>query len=230
MPPTIDRITSQRHVRAACAVDAVPLLAHRVAAMLWWGRRITVAHRWLDSDSRIELKVGLSVDKQMGDRAVRLTTAADHAGFAVHLAPGIEAFGFSAYASDDNASEAQAWKRYHDGGRRNITIVELDGGMLGDGGPGRNDHLSFRYWNEHRVGREIVVGFDTEGYSQVWQERENAGYAAGGEDFRVPYCKALAQVGDYRVRCAWPTDGGVCPRAGEHIEVPADPAALLAGV
>jgi len=216
--PAPHRLTRERHITAACALDTIPLLAQRVTSMLWWGRRISVAHHWIGPDSRIEIAAGLTVNTEMGDRAVRATADDAHAGFAVHLAPGIRGFGFAAYASDGNTTEREVWKRYHAGDRHNITIIEMDGGMLGDGGPGRDDHVSIQYWNEHRVGQEWVVGFDTDDLFRVWQERENQGWQLGRESLDIGYCKAFAQVGAYRVRCGFPLAGDACAGADDHVE------------
>lgn len=223
---TVERIRRDRHVQAACAVDSVPLLAARVTDMLWWGRRIAVAQRWIDTDSPIEMATGLIVDPEMDDRAVRLTvTEQQYAHFAVYLAPGIlNGFGFGAYASDRNLTEDQVWTRWHADDRRDITIVELVGGGPSDGGPGKDDHIRIRYWNHDRVGREFMVAFDTSHYYQVWHEREDRGWTLGGKSTTVDYCKQFAQVGDYRVRCSYPLAGDACAGADDHVEPDGEPA------
>ncbi|GAB7044939.1 hypothetical protein [Catenuloplanes indicus] len=211
-----DRIGHDHHVNAACALNTVPLLAARVTALLWWGRRITVVRRWLDRDSTPDLKVGLTVDHQQGDRAVRANTGDDFAGFGVHLAPGIEGFGFNAYGSDGSRTEAEVWKRWHAGDRREITLVELSGG--GDNGPGLNDSLTITRYNQHRVGEQIQIGFDHHAYSAVWQERSDRGWQLGGESLDISYCDAWAQHGPYRVRCGFPLAGDACAGGDDHID------------
>jgi hypothetical protein len=210
------RIESDYQVSAACALDTVPLLAARATSLLWWGRRITVVRRWLDRASDPDLKVGLTVDHQQGDRAVRTNVGDDFAGFGVHLTPGIEGFGFNAYGSDDNRTEEQVWKRWHAGDRREITLVELSGG--GNNGPGLNDHLTITRYNQHRVGEQIQVGFDHHAYSAVATERANRGWELGGESTKISYCDVWAQHGPYRVRCGYPLAGDACAGGDDHIE------------
>jgi hypothetical protein len=143
-------------VSAACALDTVPLLGQRVINLLSWGRRMTVAGRYLESES-LDLKVGLTVDQEQGDRAITLRTEDHYASFGVYLTPGIEGFSFAAFSSDGNATEADVWKRYHSGEKkREITTVELLGGGDGSLGPGKEDHITITYWNQYGVVWEQV--------------------------------------------------------------------------
>ncbi len=202
---------------AACALDTVPLLGQRVINLLSWGRRMTVVSRYLEAES-LDVKVGLTVDHEQGDRAISLRTEDHYASFGVHLAPGIEGFSFAAFGSDGNATEAEVWKRYHSGEKkREITTVELIGGGDGALGPGREDHITITYWNQHGVGRQTVVGFDTNAFYEVWLARENQGWLLGKESLDVAYCKQFAQVGRYRVSCAFPLAGAACSGADDHV-------------
>jgi hypothetical protein len=159
--PSPDRIRNQYNVTAAVALDTVDPLAERVRNLLAAGRRMTLVRRYVDHHGSPEVTPGLVLDGEP-----RRHGNYGGAGFSVRLKPGIQGFGFSAYASDGNATEAEVWKRYHaakDGDhwsrRRNITIVEVDGGM-DNSGPGRSDRLTITHWNEHGVAEEIVVAFD----------------------------------------------------------------------
>lgn len=227
MPDSIERIRTQQRVSAVCAVDTVPLLAQRITNLLAWGRRMTVVKRWLGSDTNTELLVGLTVDRpQLGDKAVVLTTRPDSASFVVYLAPGISTFGFSAYASDGNATEAEVRKRYQaeDDRRRELTHVVLQGGGEGQSGPGNEDQITITYWNSEGVGRQTLIGFDTHAYYDAWTARENQGWAAAGESLDATYCKELAWVaGPYRVRCGFQIVEGVCTGAADHVTLTSAP-------
>jgi hypothetical protein len=218
----ITRIESARRITAAVAVDTVPLLAARVQALLWWGRPITVVRRYLDSEHHPELSVGLHVDVD-SYRPIEAWVNPDSAGFTVHLAPGISGFGFSAYAVSGNATEAEVWKRYYpaDQVRRDLTIVELRGGGPGDGYPGVEELIVVRDWNEHGLGKETMIGFDSPAYSEVRQARESAGWQSGGESTAVSYCRGFVRVGRMRVRCSYPLDGGGCTSGDGHIRADA---------
>jgi hypothetical protein len=174
--PSPERIRTRYHIQAAVALDTIDLLAERVQNLLKAGRRMTLVRRWADRDNTPTVTAGLTLFEEP-----RLRHQDDGgAGFGVHLRPGIHGFGFSAYACDGNTTEAEVWKRYHaDKGddhwtrRRNITVVEIDGGMA-DSGPGRDDQLTIRHWNEHGVCEEIVVAFDPgpSPYAEVLEELE----------------------------------------------------------
>ncbi len=164
MSPTPDRIRTMRHVTAMVAVDTIDLLAERITNLLAHGRHITIARRYTYVDSPPDLYVGLTVD---GEPALRHHSRPLGASFGVHLKPGIRGFGFSAYR-DDARTEADAWKAYHAAEglsddpfrrRRDMTYVEINGGLPGDG-PARDDQLTIRFWNEHGVCDEQVIGFD----------------------------------------------------------------------
>lgn len=216
--PRPERIATSYDVTAACALDTLPLLAARVRALLSWGRRISLATRWLDGDSDITLHPGLVVADDMGPDAVRESVKPSEFGtFSVQLAPGLEGFGFSAYAADEQTTEMQVWRRWHAGDRRNITLVTLSGGMAGDSGPGRGDQLRIRFWNSHGVGREAVVGFDHHAYSDAARERHDRGWDLGGQSIDVAYCTEFAQLGRFRLVCGYPIRLGVCDGASDHV-------------
>jgi len=159
-----DRINTLRHVTAMAALDTVDMLADRVENLLRHGRRMTMARRYTYVDQPPELTAGLTVDGKP-----HRWSKDDGAGFTVRLNPGLlTGFGFAAYANDGSATEAEAWMRYHAAEavhgdwsrrRRDMTLVEITGGLPGDG-PARDDKLVIRYWNRDGVCDEVVVAFD----------------------------------------------------------------------
>lgn len=210
------RILTDQRVVAACALDTVPLLARRVTNLLSWGRRMSVAHRFLTSEA-LDLKAGLTVDHGQGDRAITFRADDHYASFSVYLTPGLEGFSFAVFASDGNTTEEQVWKRYHSDGRNSeITTVNMIGGGEGNRAPGKEDRITITYWNQRGVGRQTVVGFDSSAYFDAWTARENAGWASGGERLDVEYCKEFALVGPYRVTCGFPIVDGTCSGAADH--------------
>lgn len=219
--PKVDRIARDRRIQAACALDTLPLLAERVRGLLSWGRRISVARRYLDG-GETELKVGLTVDTEQGDRAIHLGGSAEKGWhFGVHLAPGINGFGFSAYPYEA-PSEAEVWRRYRAGERRDITIVELAGSSANDSGPSHDEYLRIEDWNQHGVGQAWVIGFDTNAYYGAWKIRHDRGYEAGGGNaapLATAYCREWVLEGSYRMQCGYPVVEGTCMAIGDHVEV-----------
>jgi len=163
-----DRIRTERYVECMVALDTFDLITDRVRRLLSYGRRMSMTRRYTYIDSSPDLTAGLTVDTDA--RGGGIVEGSGHGGrhFGVHLRPGLEGFGFSAYDSDGNATEEEAWKRYHAGGdtgdhwsrRRNMTLIRLNGGLEGDFGPGRDDHIVILAWNEHAVCEERVIAFD----------------------------------------------------------------------
>lgn len=160
-----DRIRTDRYVTAMAAGDTIALIEQRVRNLLTHGRRISMTHRYVYADDAgfntrtPELYTGLTQD---GD----VNTWSNGTGFGVNLRPGLRGFGVSAYASDGNATEAEAWKRYHATKhgdhwtrRRDMTVVTIEGGLDNDG-PARDDSLTVQCWNQHGVCTEMVIGFD----------------------------------------------------------------------
>lgn len=179
----VDRIRTQRHTEAMVALDNFDLIVARVRKLLSYDRRISMTQRYSWVNDAPELHVGCTLDKDARNGGIVEGTSADGRHFGVYLRPGLlNGFGFSAYASDGNATEAEAWKRYHAGDdatnhwgkRRNMIRLTLNGGMDGDYGPARDDLIVIRAWNEHGVCDERVIGFDTDAY---WAARD----AEGGE-------------------------------------------------
>ena len=175
-----DRILSMRHVTAMAALDTMPHLTARVRNLLTHGRRMTVTQRYTYVDQPPEVTAGLTLDTQARDGGiVEGANPGEYHHFGVHLRPGIMAgFGFSAYVNDGNATEAEAWKRYHAGKsmsdvwsdrRRDMTQVDITGGLPGDG-PARDDLLVIRHWNRDGVCEERVVAFD---YGPDQQQRDD---------------------------------------------------------
>lgn len=179
----IDRIRTTRHIDAMVALDNFDLLVARVRKLLFWDRRISMTRRYTWVDEAPDLIVGCTLDKQARNGGI--VEGGDEQGryFGVYLRPGLlTGFGFSAYAADGNATEAEAWKRYHAGEkpadfwdkRRDMIRLTIVGGMDGDSGPSRDDLIVVRAWNGHGVCEEKVIGFDTDAY---WAARD----AEGGE-------------------------------------------------
>lgn len=215
--PSPERITTSQTVTAACALDTVPLLAARVRNLLSWGRRITVAE---SQGGELTVQAGLVVADDMEQPVRDSVQPGQWATFGVHLAPGIHSFGFAAYASDGNATEMEVWRRYHAGDRRDITLVDITGGMQDRVSPGRADSLTVTRWNAHGVVIQTVIAFDTHAYSEVWREREERGFDLGGQRLDITYCDELAQVGRYRVRCGYPLLLTECEGQADHVTAP----------
>lgn len=175
---TVDRIRTQRHTDAMVALDSFDMIVARIRKLLSWERRISMTQRYTWVNEPPQMHVGCTLDKEARNGGIIEGTNADGRHFGIYLRPGLlTGFGFSAYASDGNATEAEAWKRYHAGKdatdhwskRRNMTRVTLVGGMEGDSGPARDDLIVIRAWNEHGVCDEKVIGFDTDAY---WAARD----------------------------------------------------------
>lgn len=216
--PKPERILTHHDVTAACALDTVPLLAARVRNLLSWGRRISVASRWLGArDGDLDLHAGLVVAEDMGGRVIRgLVRPGEYATFSVQLTGGV-IVAFDAYAADEGATEMQVWRRYHDGERRRITLVRVVGGLDDRVSPGACDQITITSWGPNGAGRQTTVGFDSHAYDEAWAEREQRGLKLSGHDTGIEYCEDLAQVGRYRVRCAMPIYLGSCAGLGDHV-------------
>lgn len=170
-----DRIRAQRHVTAMAALDTVDLLAERVQQLLSHGRRMTMTRRYTYVNDPPEVIAGLTVRGEP-----KLWRQDDGAGFDVRLGPDMLAgFGFIAHGHDGSATEAEAWKRYHAAKaessnfserRRDMTLVEITGGMAGDG-PARDDLIVIRAWNRDGVADERVIAFDT---GLLWEQLDAA--------------------------------------------------------
>ena len=166
------RIRTQRHVTAMAALDTVELLAERATNLLSHNRRITMTQRYTWVEQPPEVKTGLHVEGEP-----HLWRQDDGIGFGVRLGPDLLAgFGFAAYAYEGNATEAEAWKRFHAAKaesdrfserRRNMTEVTICGGMPGDS-PARDDLIVVRAWNDDGVCDERVIAFDT---TLLWDQR-----------------------------------------------------------
>ena len=175
----INRIEAMRHCDAMVAVDNFDLIVARVRKLLSYGRRMSMTQRYTYVDSPPDLYVGLTLETEAYQGGFSQGRTDDGCHFGVSLRPGIRGFGLSAYASDRNATEREAWARYHAGShdaerrleRRNMTMVTLTGGMDGDFGPARDDLIVIRAYNTHGVCDERVIGFDTDAY---WAERRDA--------------------------------------------------------
>ncbi len=155
---TSDRIMTQRsNLHAMVALDTVEALAARVVNLLSHGRRITLARRYVDRNGTPDVYAGLTPSQEPN-----VWNRNGSAGFGVRLdQPGrLHAFGFSAQAGVNDAEESE-WKRYRAGDYVDMTMVEVTGGLPGDG-PARDDQLVIQHWNSNGVCEEIVVAFDTD--------------------------------------------------------------------
>lgn len=158
-----DRLNHDREVRAAVALDTIDILADRVRNLLASGRRMTLVNRYTYIDAPPTVTAGLTVDGEP-----QCWRNAQGSGFVVRLKPGVLCqFGFAAYTGEHD-TEADAWRRYHDGKsiadnylerRKNVTEVTMVGG-LPNSGPGRDELLVIRAWNRDGVCEETVVAFD----------------------------------------------------------------------
>ncbi|MER7331737.1 MULTISPECIES: hypothetical protein [unclassified Micromonospora] len=161
MNPT-DRILHERYLHAMVALDTVDAIAERVRNLSSHGRRITVTDRFTYVDRPPKVTAGLTVDRLdpwANDRGK---------GLRVLLKPGLmTGFGFAAYTGE-NDTEKGEWKKFHAGKsvsdrwderRRDVTEVEMIGGLPGDG-PARDDQLVIRAWNRDGVCTENVIAFD----------------------------------------------------------------------
>lgn len=165
-----DRIRTMRDVHVMVALDTFDLIEARVRKLLSYGRRISMTQRYTYLDHAPDLHVGLTLNTAGRDGGIVSAKTDEDAHLIVSLKPGLmTGFGFSAYASDQNATEKQAWQRYHAGKsasadfferRRSMTEIRLVGGLENDGAA-RDDLIVIRSWNDDGVCDERVIGFDT---------------------------------------------------------------------
>lgn len=166
----IDRIRTEYDVAAMVALDTFELIETRVRKLLSYDRRISMTQRYTYLERAPELQVGLTVERTAdGDRIIS-SRDDTQAHFSVLLKPGImSGFGFSAYASDGNDTEAEAWRRYHAQKatspdyfqrRRRMTMIRLVGGREMDESFGSEDLIVISAWNSDGVCDERVIRFD----------------------------------------------------------------------
>jgi hypothetical protein len=162
------RIDTEAYVTAMVALDTIDAIEARVRRLLSHGRRIALARRYIHLDEPTELYVGLAIDTRARAGGIDSWRDDTGAGFSVQLRPHLIGFWLSVYAGDDNATEEQAWKRYHahkacsdarSERRRKMTLVEIIGGRANDG-PARDDRILIRAWNRDGICDERVIGFD----------------------------------------------------------------------
>lgn len=159
-----DRVLRQRDLHAMVALDTIDMIAERVTNLLSHGRRMTTVRRCTYVGSPPTVTAGLTLDGEP-----KTWKGTGGVGFGVQLKPGImSGFGFSCYGSDGNATEKEAWARFHAAEsisddpfkrRRDMTEVQINGGLPGDG-PARDDQLVIRHWDGDGVCEEVVVAFD----------------------------------------------------------------------
>ena len=149
------------HVMAT--MDTMPVIEQRIRNLLRWGRRITIVQSWIHgTDSgNPDVKVGLTIDTAAYQGGLRSHRGDDQHGFAVYLRPGLSGFSVHAYAHED-ATEEDAWRRYHneETRRSNLTRLIIDGGFDGDHGPRNDDQILIENWNENGVGQRTMIAFD----------------------------------------------------------------------
>ncbi|HEY6117215.1 MAG TPA: hypothetical protein VI172_14785 [Candidatus Dormibacteraeota bacterium] len=164
------RIRTDHYVDAMVALDNFELIEARVRRLLSHGRRISMTQRYTYTQRAPELHAGLTVDIEARNGGIVGGADSDGAWLTVYLRPGLMAgFGFSAYASDGNATEEEAWKRYHAKKaeaddpferRRRMTEVSLTGGREDDEAS-RDDRIVVCAWNDDGVCDERVISFDS---------------------------------------------------------------------
>ncbi len=156
------RILHQRHLHAMVALDTIDHITERIRNLLAHNRRITLTDRYTYINNPPTVTAGLTVD------SIDPWAGSSGKGVTVRLKPGLlTGFGVAAY-THENATEKQEWKRFHAGKatserrderRRDMTEVEINGGLPGDG-PARDDQLVIRRWNRDGVCQETVIVFD----------------------------------------------------------------------
>jgi hypothetical protein len=165
----IDRIRTDYHVTCMVALDTFDLIVERVRRLLSYDRKLAMTQRYTYTGDAPRLYAGLEIDTSATGGGINEWSKCDGAGFGVLLRPGLEGFGFAAYASDGNGTEEEAWKRYHAAKaespnyferRREMTEIELTGGREQDD-PTRDDQIIIRAWNSDGVCDERVIGFDS---------------------------------------------------------------------
>lgn len=206
MPAVIDRIRTQRHVEAMVAVDNFGLLTARIRKLLSWQRRITLTQRYTYVDEPPTVTAGLMLDTSAWDGGFSEggNTNGRHFGVNLRGRGRLDGFGFSAYASDGNATEVDARKRYHAGKdatdhwtrRRNMTLVTINGGMDGDTGPARDDLIVIRAWNSDAVCDEKVIVFDYGPENGVDRLARHLYLADKGDDSHTVHAWDNGQAGD----------------------------------
>lgn len=158
MTASPDRILAYRsNCRGMVALDTAELLAERATNLVNSGRRMTTARRYVGHGGTPEVHAGL-----VPSQPPNTWNRGNSAGFGVHFdRPGhLHGIGFSAQAGINDTEEGE-WKRYHAGDRVDMTMIEVTGGLPGDG-LGRDDQLVIRHWNSNGVEIETVVAFDTD--------------------------------------------------------------------
>lgn len=182
---SLDNLRTQRHTQAMVALDNFDAIAERVQQLLADGRRISIARRYLHTDSPVELKVGLTLDPDGHGGGVHVRRDESSGWIGVSLKPGLtEGFGFGAYSGEAD-TESAVWALFHQGAeyRRNMTQVIFTGGLPG-WGPMLDDQLVIRRYNTYGVCAEKTIGFDTPLH---WAEQEAKQQAEGD---------ALAKAGE----------------------------------
>jgi hypothetical protein len=168
VPTQTDRIATTHNLTAMVALDTIHPLAKRITQLLNHGRRITIAHRhatYLNDPPKIHARLVVNGEPRIWDHNwgaglnVPLTDGSDGPGFW---------FGIAAFPGGRYDTEAEVWKRYHASKaesdnpferRRHMTEVRIVGGVEGFG-PGRDDRIVIRHWNENGVCDETVIAFD----------------------------------------------------------------------
>jgi len=207
-------IRSSRYVQVAIAHDSLPPVAERVKGMLWWGRRMSVARRYVDGGP-MTILTGQTLMKSARRVTEHYSTRRVHLG--VSFEQFAQGFSISWTAGHGDGTEEGEWKRWHAGDQESIEIVELLGSGPKDGGPQGDEYLRITRYNQHKYGEEILVGFDTDAYWVVARARDEAGYALA-DPVGLKQCQEFAQDGPYRVPCAYPVVDGECTKVAQHVD------------
>lgn len=169
--PSVEKRLRHRSAWVFVALDTIDALTDHVIGLLGPDehRRMTIVQRYLRSDGdRGDVAGSLTIKTSLtraghGTRypgGIDRHTQSNPFGKAltVWLGPGIEAFGFGAYAHEA-ATEDAVRARYHDTTRRreDITLLHLNGFP---GEPTKDDRVVIEHWNQFGVCSEVTVALD----------------------------------------------------------------------
>jgi hypothetical protein len=171
--PSIEERAKRQRLTVFAAKDTMPEIKRRIRNLIAADREMVMMHRYLhrhgDRPVTPDLYVGLRVDH---DARIPVEDW-DHdatgkgwlgSGITVLLKPELRAFGVSFHektwgtpiVTEDDVRKA--FGRGQDVERKNLTMVEFEGGTT-ESGESSKDSIRIEFWNEHGVGQEVVVKF-----------------------------------------------------------------------
>lgn len=169
------RLTTNRSITAMIAADSIGPVGDRIANLFSFGRHVAAAQR--------RPSVNIPPDLYVGRQLAELERHDDGAGTVrlsvVLTGMMLPLFGFST-SPERCPDESTVWQRWHNGERTNMTRVQIEGGLPGDG-PALLDRLTVWSWPSSGVCIETVVGFDLEtGPHALVYDVDNGLALAGG--------------------------------------------------